>query len=137
MCSPEECWTLVREPSHLEPSPWLIKNVLPDLNVGRKVENDKVCNGKNVSRRHLKIVRSGNPQDWTSVRWSVQDLGGTNGTFLNKRRIGANLSHPLNCNDLLGIGCPDAKSTEGTFVYRYSLQYVSRARQFLLTVINI
>ena len=23
---PDECWSLVREPKHLEPSPWLIQN---------------------------------------------------------------------------------------------------------------
>ena len=118
MCSPEECWTLVREPSHLEPSSWVIRTVSPDLNVGRKADNDKVCNGQNVSRRHLQIVRSGDPGDWRNVRWSVKDLGGLNGTFLNKRRIEANLPYPLNCNDLLGIGCPDAQSTEKNFVYR-------------------
>ena len=118
MCSPEECWTLEREPSHLEPSPWLIRTVSPELNVGRKVDNDKVANGLNVSRRHLKIVRSGNPEDWRTVRWSVLDLGGLNGTFLNLKRIEANVLYPLNCKDLLGIGCPDARSTENTFVYR-------------------
>ena len=118
MCSPEECWTLEREPSNLEPFPWLIRTVSPELNVGRKANNDKVANGLNVSRHHLKIVRSGNPEDWRTVRWSVLDLGGLNGTFLNRKRIEANLPHPLNCNDLLGIGCPDAKSTENTFVYR-------------------
>ena len=118
MCSPEECWSLVREPSQLEPFPWLIRTPSTDLNVGRKVDNDKACNGQNVSRRHLRIVRSGNPEDWRSVRWSVQDLGGINGTFLNRRRIEANLLYPLSCNDLLGIGCPDAQSRGNTFVYR-------------------
>ena len=118
MCSPDKCWTLVREPSHLEPSPWLIRTISPDLNVGRKADNDKVCNGLNVSRHHLRIVRSGNPVDWKTVRWSVQDLGGLNGTYLNRRRMEANTPYPLNCNDLLGIGCPDGRSTESTFVYR-------------------
>ena len=99
MCSPEECWTLEREPSHLEPSPWFIRT---ELNV----------------RHDLKIVRIGNPEDWRTVRWSVLDLGGLNGTFLNRRRIEANVPYPLNCNDLLGIGCPDERSTENTFVYR-------------------
>ena len=118
MCSPNKCWTLVREPSHLEPSPWLIRTISPDLNVGRKGDNDKVCNGLNVSRHHLRIVRSGNPVDWKTVRWSVQDLGGLNGTYLNRRRMEADIPYPLNCNDLLGIGCPDGRSTESTFVYR-------------------
>ena len=77
-----------------------------------------MVNGQNVSRRHLKIVRSGNPEDWRTVRWSVLDLGGLNGTFLNRKRIEANLPYPLNCNDLLGIGRSDAKSRENTFVYR-------------------
>ena len=118
MCSPEQCWSLVREPKHLEPCPWLINNAISDLKIGRKLDQDKVCNGQNVSRRHLQLVRSGDPGDWRTVRWSVLDLGGLNGTFLNKRRIQANLSHPLNCHDLLGIGCPDGQSTETTFVYR-------------------
>ena len=118
MCSPDECWTLVREPTQLEPSPWLIKNPLAEVFIGRKIGNDKVCNGQNVSRRHLKLARSGNVEDWKSIRWSVTDLGGLNGTYLNRRRIDPNVPHPLNCNDLLGIGCPDVKSNETTFVYR-------------------
>ena len=28
--------------------------------------------------------RYGRPEDWQSVRWSVKDLGGLNGTFVNQ-----------------------------------------------------
>jgi len=27
--------------------------------------------------------RHGSPEDWQNVRWSLQDLGASNGTFIN------------------------------------------------------
>ena len=63
-------------------------------------------------------MRSGNSDDWRNIRWSVFDLGGVNGTTVNLKKIDSEVPYLLNCNDLLGIGCPDAVSTEGHFVYR-------------------
>jgi hypothetical protein len=31
--------------------------------------------------------RSGNSADWENIRWSVEDLGGLNGTFVNRQKI--------------------------------------------------
>merc|ERR1719234_2466419 len=61
----------------------------------------------------------------------VKDLGGQNGTYVNRWRREANTPYALNADDLLGIGTPEAASTlnqerqqgggwrkKETFVYR-------------------
>jgi len=48
---------------------------------GRDEEADLVISRSSVSRRHAVVMRS--PQG----SWSVQDLGSTNGTFVNERRV--------------------------------------------------
>ena len=61
----------------------------------------------------------------------VKDLGGQNGTYVNRWRREANKPYVLNADDLLGIGTPEAESTlnqerqqgggvkkKETFVYR-------------------
>ena len=96
-----------------------------DYGIGRhRPSNDKHCNGINVSRRHLRLSKCGG-EDWTEVRWSVTDLGGMNGTFVNNRKIKPNEPQILNCNDLLGIGCNHQFSSEKTFVYRYIFLFQS------------
>ena len=61
----------------------------------------------------------------------VKDLGGQNGTYVNRWRREANTPYVLNADDLLGVGTPEAESTmnrerqqgggwkkKETFVYR-------------------
>ena len=40
-------------------------------------------------------------------------LGGLCGTFINRKKIEKDFEFPLNCGDLLGIGCPDPVSSKG------------------------
>ena len=125
---PDQCWTLERVPKSLEPGPpYLLQNAKQDITVGRKVgSNDKICQGANVSRSHLRFVRSvsgnGDVSDWQNIRWSVEDLGGLCGTFVNLNRIEPNNAFGLNCGDLIGIGCPEKQSSRTSkiekFVYR-------------------
>ena len=125
---PDQCWTLERVPKSLEPGPpYLLQNAKQDITVGRKVgSNDKICQGANVSRSHLRFVRSvsgnGDVSDWQNIRWSVEDLGGLCGTFVNLSRIEPNNAFGLNCGDLIGIGCPEKQSSRTPkiekFVYR-------------------
>jgi pSer/pThr/pTyr-binding forkhead associated (FHA) protein len=48
--------------------------------VGRSVECDVVIASKSVSREHSRLRREGR-------RWFVEDLGSTNGTYLNGERV--------------------------------------------------
>ncbi len=50
------------------------------LVLGRDPRNDIVISHPQVSRRHARISREGNV-------WLIDDLGSTNGTFLNGRRL--------------------------------------------------
>lgn len=50
------------------------------LMIGRTPDNDLAIDHPLVSRRHARIDRSG-------ARWTVTDLGSTNGTFINGRRV--------------------------------------------------
>ena len=48
--------------------------------IGRAVECDIVIASKSVSREHTRVRRDGR-------RWFVDDLGSTNGTYLNGERV--------------------------------------------------
>jgi DNA-binding response OmpR family regulator len=63
--------------------------------IGRAVENDIVITSKRVSREHARIRRDG----W---RVMLEDLGSTNGTFLNDERLLSETS--LRDSDRIGIG---------------------------------
>jgi len=63
--------------------------------VGRVAENDIVIDRESVSRRHARLLRT--PQEG----WSLEDLGSTNGCFVNDVKI----SHqPLRDTDQVRIG---------------------------------
>lgn len=65
------------------------------ISIGRAVENDIVITSKRVSREHACVRRDG----W---RVLLEDLGSTNGTFLNNERVLAPVS--LRDGDLVSIG---------------------------------
>jgi hypothetical protein len=48
------------------------------------------------------VHRSGDPTDWKKVRWSVQDLGGQTGTYVNLAKLGQTSPFGLNADDLVG-----------------------------------
>jgi len=50
------------------------------ITIGRAVENDIVITSKRVSREHARLRREG----WRAI---LEDLGSTNGTFLNDERV--------------------------------------------------
>jgi len=53
--------------------------------IGRAMECDVVITSKSVSREHTRIRREGR-------RWFVEDLGSTNGTYLNDERVTGSLN---------------------------------------------
>ncbi len=63
--------------------------------IGRAVECDVVITSKSVSREHTRLRRDGR-------RWLVEDLGSTNGTYLNGERIINSLT--LRDGDSLKVG---------------------------------
>lgn len=65
------------------------------LIVGRTPENDLAIDHPLISRRHARIERSGG-------RWTVTDLGSTNGTFLNGTRLSGTAT--LEVGDVVDLG---------------------------------
>ncbi|MCS6872018.1 MAG: FHA domain-containing protein [Anaerolineae bacterium] len=65
------------------------------ISLGRDITNDIVVNDPEVSRHHCRLTRSGGG-------YTLEDLGSTNGTFINGQRISS--ARPLNSGDLIGLG---------------------------------
>jgi len=122
----EHYWFLERVGVQELPN-YILQNSKDSITVGRrKVGNDKVIKKTvQVSRDHLVFERYGRPEDWQSVRWSVKDLGGLNGTFVNQKRLNANQAEVLNADDLIGIGCGDPESrvqADGIEIHVYRIR---------------
>lgn len=64
------------------------------INIGRHAQCEIVLNDVEVSRRHLKLSRIGSG-------WEIDDLGSTNGTWLNNQRITKQMLFP---GDRIEIG---------------------------------
>ncbi|HEX6386307.1 MAG TPA: FHA domain-containing protein [Anaerolineae bacterium] len=78
---------------------------LPKTSIGRGTNNEIVINDVEVSRRHAEITRQ---PDGTYL---IEDLGSTNGTFVNGRRsVGRT---PLHHGDVIELG----ESISLTFLY--------------------
>ncbi|MGZ3407326.1 MAG: FHA domain-containing protein [Polyangia bacterium] len=56
--------------------------------VGRAVDNDVVLDDPSLSRKHAKLYRRG------AHELEVEDLGSSNGTFINHRKVGRGAVHP-------------------------------------------
>ena len=69
----------------------------PELVIGRGTSCDVVLAVDDVSRRHTRLVRTG------GGGVVVEDLGSTNGTFVNDLRLEHGVPHPLRPGDLLNL----------------------------------
>lgn len=69
----------------------------PVITVGRAQDSDLQLQEQGISRRHARL-QSG-PQGWT-----ITDLGSTNGTFVNGRRLAPQQDHALHTGDRITIG---------------------------------
>ena len=65
------------------------------VTIGRVAQNDVQVEGTWVSRRHARIA-------WTGTEYIVEDLGSTNGTFVNGERVG--VPRALRSGDFLQLG---------------------------------
>lgn len=63
--------------------------------LGRDISNDIVLNDRETSRHHLRLMRSGDTL-------TIEDLGSTNGTFVNGKRVSG--VTPLQNGDMIGLG---------------------------------
>jgi pSer/pThr/pTyr-binding forkhead associated (FHA) protein len=66
------------------------------VTIGRRSDNDVIVDDSNVSRRHTLIME-------TSGGYVVRDLNSTNGTFVNRERLGDG-DHSLQSGDLIRVG---------------------------------
>jgi hypothetical protein len=64
------------------------------INLGRAPDNTIVISDPTVSSRHARLYLQGN-------QWYIQDLGSTNGTFVNNLRV---TQHPIRIGDQIRLG---------------------------------
>lgn len=69
--------------------------VKESMTIGRDVQNDIVINDAEVSRQHVRFTKLGNG-------YSIEDLGSTNGAFINSVRLAGQKS--LNSGDVISLG---------------------------------
>lgn len=90
------------------PQPNQVYELNKDLiSLGRDITNDIVINDPEVSRHHCRLTR-------TSTGYMLEDLGSTNGTFVNGQRLAA--ARPLAHNDMVGLGETVTLAYEGAAV---------------------
>lgn len=78
------------------PTPNQVYDLSKDnITIGRDITNDIVINDPEVSRHHLRFTRGGDG-------FTMEDLGSTNGTFINGQRMTG--SRPLRPGDMIGLG---------------------------------
>lgn len=65
------------------------------ITVGRDITNDIVMNDPESSRHHMRLTRG-------AGGYTLEDLGSTNGTFINGQRLTG--AKPLNNGDMIGMG---------------------------------
>ncbi len=66
-----------------------------DMTIGRDLGNDYVINDVEISRKHLRLVQQGE-------NFVIEDLGSTNGSFVNGQRLTG--PHVLIPGDLISLG---------------------------------
>jgi hypothetical protein len=69
------------------------------VTIGREITNDIVINDQQVSRRHVRFVRI---TKGIVPNFAIEDLGSSNGTFVNQERLHGSI--PLKDGDVIQLG---------------------------------
>lgn len=78
------------------PSPGKVFPIMKnEITIGRDINNDIVINDSEISRRHCRLVISGES-------YMIEDLGSTNGTWMNDQRLTG--SHQLVSGEKFRLG---------------------------------
>ncbi len=78
------------------PTPGLVIELSKsDMTIGRDLSNELVINDVEISRKHLRLLLQGE-------NYRIEDLGSTNGSFVNGQRLTG--SHLLVPGDLVSLG---------------------------------
>jgi hypothetical protein len=64
------------------------------VTLGRALDNDVVIDDSTVSRHHARLVAHGQA-------WQLEDLGSTNGSFVNEQRVATGF---IRCGDVIRLG---------------------------------
>ena len=65
------------------------------VTIGRDITNDIVINDPEVSRHHCRLTQGGGG-------FTIEDVGSTNGTFVNGQRLTG--ARQLSHNEMVGLG---------------------------------
>lgn len=88
---------LIKSGSDLQ---WPLGQLFPlqqQTTLGADVDNTITLGDQFVSGHHMRLK-------WDGVKWWIEDLGSTNGTFLNGQRCPAHQQQPVPANALLRLG---------------------------------